>query len=229
MTRPSGEDFQRYLQPTHFLDFNAPAVVEFAQQAMGGAVTDLEKAVKLYYAVRDGIRYDPYAMSPDPDHYRASWIVAAPSGFCVQKALLLASVARLAGIPSRLGYADVRNHLTSPKLRELMQTDLFVFHGYTELWLDGRWLKATPVFNSSLCERFGVLPLEFDGRSDSILHPYDARNRRHMEYVRDHGTFDDLPFGEMMRAFREAYPIVSTGLEVPAAGDPLFGPEEKQG
>ena len=28
-----------------------------------------------------------------------------------------------------------------------MGTDLFVYHGYAELFLDGKWVKATPAFN----------------------------------------------------------------------------------
>src|SRR5574341_322846 len=65
------------------------------------------------------------------------------------------AVARVVGIPARVGYADVRNHLSTPKLRELVGGDLFVWHGYAELHLEGRWVKATPAFNLTLCERFG--------------------------------------------------------------------------
>ena len=65
-----------------------------------------------------------------------------------------------------------------------MGTDLFVYHGYTDLCLDGKWVKATPAFNLALCTRFRVKPLEFDGRDDSIFHPFDEDDRRHMEYLR---------------------------------------------
>jgi hypothetical protein len=97
------------------------------------------------------------------------------------------------GIPARVGYADVRNHLSTERMRQTMQTDLFVWHGYTDLWLDGAWVKATPAFNIELCDRFGLLPLDFDGRSDSIYHPFDKAGNRHMEYVRQRGVFDDMP------------------------------------
>jgi len=168
--------------------------------------SDRERAVSLYYAVRDGIAYNPFLDFSDPRVFQASAVLEANQGFCVGKAALLAACARVAGIPARLGFADVKNHLTSPRLAETMGSDLFVYHGYTELQLDGRWVKATPAFNLSLCTRFRVRPLEFDGRVDSIFHPFDEDNRRHMEYLRERGVHADVPVGEIQDAFREAYP-----------------------
>lgn len=160
----------------------------------------------LYYAVRDRIRYDPYSLRAEPRAFQASRVLDDRAAFCIPKAILLAAAARSLGIPAAIGLADVKNHLTTPKLRALMGTDLFIHHGYTVLHLDGRWVKATPAFNIELCDRFGVLPLEFDGRHDSLMHPYDAKRQLHMEYVRDHGWFADFPFGEVMADFRKTYP-----------------------
>ena len=204
--RTFSEEFQIYLRPTWFIDSDSPTVAEFAQSTVGDASTDVEKGVRLYYAVRDFVRYNPYAIVPDPNAFRASSVLAARVGFCIQKAILLAAVTRAVAIPSRLGFADVRNHLTTARLRELMGTDVFTFHGYTESYLNGKWVKATPAFNRSLCERFKVRPLEFDGTRDSIFHPFDAEGRRHMEYLRDHGYFADFPLERMEAAFREFYP-----------------------
>jgi transglutaminase-like putative cysteine protease len=198
-------DQQLWLQPTWFLDWEAPAVLDFSRRATGGATSDRERASRLFYAVRDGFRYDPYTASHDAEAYRASAIVEMSSAFCVPKAILLTAVARAAGLPARLGFADVRNHLATPKLLERMGDAVFVFHGYSELYLDGRWLKAAPTFNRELCERFGVSSLEFDGTTDALLQPFDAEGRRHMEYVKQRGSFDDVPFEEMMRVFVETY------------------------
>jgi transglutaminase-like putative cysteine protease len=177
-----------------------------AERAVAGKTGDVERAVALYYAIRDGIRYDPYAFSPEPEDYRASRVAEMPSAFCIQKAVLLAAAARAVGIPSRLGFADVRNHLTSPKLAALMGSDLFVYHGYTELHLDGRWVKSTPAFNLSLCEKFRLKPLEFDGVEDSIYHPFDLSGNRHMEYLTFRGEYADVPISDMVRVFEEHYP-----------------------
>jgi transglutaminase-like putative cysteine protease len=190
----------------NFVEADHPAVVAFAEEATAGASSERDKAVALYYAVRDGIRYDPYSMSEDPDTYRSSTVLKAGSASCIPKAVLLCGAARAAGIPARLGFADVRNHLSTPKLLERMGgSDLFIWHGYTELALDGGWVKVTPAFNIELCERFGVLPLDFDGEHDALFHPYTADGRAHMEYVRYRGTFEELPFDEIMADFRQAF------------------------
>lgn len=193
------------LGPGRFVDSADPAIRAFAEAhaATGG---DVERACALYYAVRDGLRYDPYDIDYSPEGFSASRTLGRGRGFCVTKAAVLAAVARAAGIPARLGYADVRNHLATPRLVEQMGTDLFIFHGYTDLWLDGRWVKATPAFNIQLCEKFGVVPLEFDGREDSVFHPFDARGQRHMEYVRDRGVYADVPYEEILAEFRALYP-----------------------
>lgn len=200
-----------HLQPTPTLDADHPAVLAFAQRH-AGAGDARAQAVALYLAVRDGIRYDPYRIDLSPRGLSASQALASGHGWCVPKAVLLAAAARAAGIPARLGFADVRNHLSTERMRRVMQTDVFHWHGYTELWLDGRWVKATPAFNVELCERFGLLPLEFDGLHDSIYHPYDRAGQRHMEYVHQRGSFDDLPLADIVQDFARLYP----GLMDPA-------------
>ena len=189
----------------------------FAKNYSSGK-TDRERAVSLYYATRDAIRYNPFLDFSKDETYQASRCIAAGEGFCIGKAALLAACARVEGIPSRVGFADVKNHLTTPMLRERMGTDLFVYHGYAELQIDGKWVKATPAFNVELCQRFRVKPLEFDGREDSVFHPFDEEDRRHMEYLRDRGSHADVPVAEIMQAFREAYPALY-GMGAAAAAE----------
>lgn len=211
-----------YLQPTYFLDSDSPAVQRFAADAIRDAEEPRQRAARLFSAVRDKIRYDPYAVSAEPELYRASTTARAHSAFCIPKAVLLAAASRAAGIPARLGFADVRNHFSSTRLNAVLGTDLFVFHGYAELLLDGRWLKATPAFNRELCERFGVAPLAFDGTADALFQAFDSEGRRHMEYVRDRGTAADLPLSEILRVFRETYTHLSLEKWRQAGSDPAF-------
>lgn len=195
-----------YLQPTFFLDYDSDNVAKFAADACRQSRTSIEKAIALYYAVRDEIKYDPYDLRYSRSAMKASTVLQKKSGYCVAKAVLLAAAGRSQNIPCRLGFADVVNHISSPKLRQKMKTDLFIYHGFAELFLDNKWVKATPAFNISLCNRFGVKPLEFDGTADAIFHEFDATGRKHMEYVRDRGTFDDLPFELLFNAYRKTYP-----------------------
>jgi len=155
--------------------------------------------------------------------YRASTTLGAGHGYCVNKAGLMAALCRAAGIPARVGYADVRNHMTTQRLSELMGSDTFYYHGYTEVWLDGRWLKATPAFNRELTEKFGLRPLDWDASSDSIYHPYDLSGRRHMEYLAYRGVFADIPFDEIRDAFRHYYPRMTRQQEQMPLGGSLGG------
>jgi transglutaminase-like putative cysteine protease len=193
-------------QPTSFVDSDHPEIIAFARDRTAGTRDEVDAAVRLYTAVRDEIRYDPYVNLSEPDTFRASACLVARRGYCVGKAALLTAVARAAGLQARVGFADVRNHLATPRLRALMGSDTFHYHGYTEFTFGGRRVKATPAFNLGLCQKFGVLPLEFDGRKDALFHPFDEAGRRHMEYLEDRGTYDDVPFEEIQAAMRAAYP-----------------------
>ena len=194
-----------YLAPGRYIDSGHPAVRAFSNTHVSGT-SERERAVSLYYAVRDKIRYNPFLDFTGTEVFRASAVLESGQGFCIGKAALLAACARAARIEARVGFADVKNHLTTPRLAETMGSDLFVYHGYTEMKIDGKWVKATPAFNLALCKRFRVKPLEFDGREDSIFHAFDEDERRHMEYLRDRGVFADVPVAEIQQAFREAYP-----------------------
>jgi transglutaminase-like putative cysteine protease len=194
-----------FLSATPFIDSDNPAIVAFAHDALGDAATIKEKALALYGAVRDQIQYDPYIDFFDPAEFRASEVLRAGKGFCVGKSALLAAVARSTGIPARPGYADVRNHLTSKRLMEQVG-DIFIWHSYTELEIDGQWVKCTPAFDKVLCERARIAPLEFDGVNDSLFHPFDQVGRRHMEYLKDRGAFADVPFATIVTDFKTFYP-----------------------
>jgi len=198
-------EMRPYLQPSLTIDCDSWAVAAFARKNAGNSADPREQAVSLYYAVRDGIRYDPYTIDLSIEGIRASATLKSGRGWCVAKAILLAACCRALGIPARLGFADVRNHLTTQRMRDQMKTDVFFWHGYTAIYLEGVWVKATPAFNTELCERFRLKPLDFDGRSDSIYHPFDLEGKRHMEYLAYRGEFADVPLDEIAETFRREY------------------------
>ena len=217
---PSG-----FLRPTTYVDSDSPEVRAFVARNLGGRQdqSETDKAIQLFNTVRDQIKYDPFHVSFSADDYRASRIVKRASNFCVPKAILLTAALRAAGIPAAVGFADVRNHLNTPKLAELMGTDLFIYHGYVALWLGEDMFKVTPAFNMELCERFGVKPLIFDGKSDALFHEFDKRHQRHMEYVTDHGWFADPPIELILAKLRAVYPkLARLSIERAVIDDPLF-------
>ncbi len=202
-------DVNEYLKPGFYIDSDSPEVFEFVHKHAQGDAPK-EKAVSLFLAVRDGIRYDPYNIIFKPEEFKASVRMKKSAGYCVHKAIALTAALRAVGIPARLALADVRNHLNTKRLKEMMKTDIFYYHGITEVFLDGRWLKVTPTFNLELCENFGVMPLEFDGSSDCILHLYDIQGNKHMEYVNFHGSYFDVPYEMLVSEYLRLYPSMFT-------------------
>jgi transglutaminase-like putative cysteine protease len=213
------------LAPTAFVDSGSREVAEFVASSLDGAqdLSDTGRAIRLFDAVRDRIRYNPFDIGTTESEYRASYIAGMPSNYCVPKAILLTAALRASGIPAAVGFADVRNHLNSPKLAELMGTDLFIYHGYVALWLEGRMFKVTPAFNTEMCRRFGVRQLTFDGTGDALFHEFDTSNHRHMEYVNDRGWFADPPIGALLQEFRALYPkLWQSSLHHVAISDAVF-------
>lgn len=204
--------------PTEFLDHTAPQVRDLVARAVGDETDPTARAVALFYAVRDGLRYEVYGSDLSRQGMRASAIIDRGYGFCIHKSLVYAAAVRAAGIPSRLVFGDVRNHLASPRLRDLVGGDLFRFHCLTEVHLNGQWIKATPVFNKMLCRLYQIAPLDFDGRTDSVYHPYDEQGRKHMEFVHWHGTFDDFPYELVVPGIRDAHPRLFASSQVTTGG-----------
>ena len=196
---------QAYLNPTSIIDSDHPSIIEFAQKAVDGIRDSVDQAVSIYLAVRDGIRYDPYCPFYRPEHYRASNVLKIGRGYCVCKASLLCALGRSLGIPSRVGFATVRNHLATKQMLERQGSDLFVYHGYTDFFLNGKWVKATPAFNKELCQRHKVAPLEFNGLEDSVFQPYNLDNHLYMEYTEFLGTYADIPVDIIVTGWEKAY------------------------
>ncbi len=199
-------DIEKYLLPTQIIDSKHESIINFAENAVKGVEQDpVTIAVRLYYAIRDSIWYDPYSPFYLPEHYRASNVLKTGRGFCISKSSLLCALGRSCGIPSRIGFATVRNHLATRQLIEFMGTDLFVYHGFTEFFLNGKWLKVTPAFNIELCKKHKVIPLEFNGLEDSLFHPYSTEKQKFMEYIEYHGIYSDVPVDIIVAEWEKTY------------------------
>jgi transglutaminase-like putative cysteine protease len=197
---------EEYLRATEFIDSDHAGVHEYARRHAGDAKDDIEKVVRLYYAVRDRFHYDPYLLDLRRESLKASALLGKSRGYCVEKALLLAASARALDVPSRLSFYIVRNHIATERLTEALEKDYLVFHGAAEMYLNGRWIKATPAFNRRLCEFLGVEPIEFDGTEDAIFQEYDKQGNVYMEYLHDYGAFSDLPYELYLAELDKHYP-----------------------
>lgn len=199
-------ELARYLLPAAAIDSDKSSVIDFAREMAGDVEDPREKARRLYLAVRDRFKYDPYKLDVSVEGVSASRVLEQGYGWCVSKSGLLVAACRALGIPARIGFADVHNHLSTRRLRETLGTDTYYWHGYASLYLDRQWVKATPVFNIDLCRVLKMVPLEFDGTRDSILQACDEEGNRHMEYVKMHGEFLDIPIDEIRATYARCYP-----------------------
>jgi transglutaminase-like putative cysteine protease len=197
-----------FLSPAEYIDSDHSSIQGRACELTAAVSDPIDKVRAIYRAVRDRIRYDPYVDYTDLETFRASSVLRAGTGYCVGKAALFAALCRASGLPARIGLADVRNHLSTGRLLELIGTDVFAYHGYAEVFVDDHWLKVSPTFNLSLCGKLGVSPLEFDGVTDALLQPYDQGGRAFMEYLAEHGSFFDVPAKYLVAEMALLYPVL---------------------
>ncbi|HEY3276928.1 MAG TPA: transglutaminase-like domain-containing protein [Syntrophorhabdaceae bacterium] len=181
------------LRSTFFIDADHEAVRRVAEDLTSGLLSDCEKGVRLYYFVRDLIRYNPYMISTHRDDFRASLTLERGQGYCVQKAILLTALGRAVGIPARLAFAKIRNHRLPNHLREAIGTDILPAHGFSQLYIQGRWLSVTPAFDRELCAKNSMPPVEFDGGHDALLAPFDGEGKPFIEYLEKYEPQEDLP------------------------------------
>ncbi len=203
-------EMERYLRPTPTIDCGNDSIKRKAENLSKGQQGVAGKAKSLFYFVRDEIEYTPLVPLDLFEHYQASKTLERGKGFCVEKAALLAAFARAVGIPARLHLADIRNHLVPDRLKELMGTDLFSYHGYSELYIEGKWVKATPAFDLRMCQKNRIIPVEFDGKNDAMFHSHNLDGKLHIEYVQDHGHYVDVPVDEILAAWAKVYKMEST-------------------
>ena len=205
-------EMETYLRCTEIIDCDTESVREKAQILTEGLIDDREKAVALYYFVRDEVKHNPYAPVYVFERYRASATLEAGNGGCQHKAILLAALARAVGVPARIGFVDIFDYLISDSFREMAGgTNLLSLHGYAELFINGRWIHVSPAYDLAKCERYRFVPVEFNGIDDAKDSRYDQDGRLHVEHARDHGTFDDLPWDWMTNYVREF--VAKLGLD----------------
>ncbi len=193
---------ENFLKETLFIDYSAPLIRETSSEIVGNLNDKKEIAVKLFYFVRDKIVYNPYTSFFKKEDYKSSVILKKGHGFCIQKAILLASFMRLNQIPTKLVFVDIKNYKAPDKLKNLFG-DTYFYHCYLKLFIKGKWVAATPTFNIEMCKKFGYIPTEFDGENDSLLSRFNVDGELTFEYVNKRGEFDDMPFDEVVAAVKK--------------------------
>ena len=197
---------EKYTEPTYYFDFEHHAIQDFVKETIQGIKPEKEKAIAIYKAVRDGWRYKADSIFVSKEAYKISSIFYRETGHCLDKAILMVGCLREANIPARMCLAKVKNHIAAEEMIEILGTDELTPHGYVEVFLNGKWVKATPTFNKSLCEWLNVSTLEFDGENDSVFQEFDKEGGLFMEYLEEYGNFADVPFEYIFQIFKQHYP-----------------------
>ena len=200
---------EKFLKSTYFINSSHPSVHKKAQEILQNIDPQdfIQKAVKLFCFVRDEIKY---VVKFSPSYYsrkntKASATLTRGYGYCIQKATLMAALARIAGIPTRIHFVDMKNHLTPQSYIDKVGSNLFVFHAYPELFLEGKWIEANVAFDKDLCERKNFPIVNFDGKKPGLFAKQDATGKPFVEYIKDHGTFADVPYWKIMWAWKKEY------------------------
>lgn len=195
------------LGPTPGVDCDEPEIRDLSGRLTDEARDETSAAARIFHFVRDEVRYIPFAPFMDLEDYHGREALKRGYGFCTQKSSLLVGLCRAAGIPARFRYADLVNHNLPGRLGWVLGSDRMVYHAYAEIFLAGRWLKATPSFERSLCDKMGWRPVDFDGTGDAVLHPLDLNGRPHIEYVLDRGPLPHVPLEDMLSTWLREYGV----------------------
>jgi len=195
---------ERFLKCTEIIDCDSNSIKEKALEVTKGLKTDKEKAVALFYFVRDKIKHNAYVPLYDANRYKASSTLKEGNGMCQNKAILLVALARAVGIPARLGFVDVEDHQLSDSFKQMIGgVNIMPFHGFAELYIDGRWVHASPAYDLATCRKKGFIPVEFDGVNDAKDSEYTKSGQLHMKHIEYHGPYEDLPLDEIYSYYRE--------------------------
>lgn len=192
------------LKETDFLDFNSPEIIAFIDE-FNQLKSDTQKAIAVYEKVRDHFLYDPFHLDLRPNALKASTILSKKRAWCVEKAIVMAAALRGLNIPTKLGYGIVVNHIGVDKLVKYLKRPEIVFHGYVCVYLNGKWVKATPAFDPVVCKLANVDLLHWDGEEDAMFQEFQ-NGEKFMEYIHFYGAFDDVPVDLMNSEMKKYYP-----------------------
>lgn len=205
-------EIEEALLPGEFLNSDHQSVIDYAKETTTGVNDPVEQIQALFLDIRERFRYDPYNLNLNREAVKSSHLLTRNHGYCIEKSGLLVSTARVLGIPGRMAFANVKNHIGTAKLEAILKTNLLVFHGYAEIYLHDRWIKLAPIFNRSLCEKLNVDTLEFDGENDAVFQEFDHSGGQFMEYIHEYGSFNDVPYKMFIGELAKHYPHLAHHL-----------------
>ncbi len=186
-------------------DYDNALVAGTALRVTRGEETVPEKLEKIFYYVRDEIRF---GFPEHGDFMKASETIRLGCGQANTKATLFLALCKAAGIPARIHFATAHRELYRGIITGYAYESLpdFISHSWVEVEIDGGWMRFDSYVMddaylraavAEMAERewrigYGLAPV---GRSFS--NSFDAGKESFIQMgavVSDHGAWDD-PFG----------------------------------
>jgi transglutaminase-like putative cysteine protease len=178
------ETMQDYLAATRLCDCDNPWLRKKAEETTNGATTPEEKALRIFYFVRDNIRFG-MAFSRS----RASRILKLGYGECLTKTNVQVALLRAVGIPAQMRWvmaqSKVLRGLVADFVLRLIASE--ASHFWAECYLRDRWVSCEATFDKPLYEGMlkqglitkGQIPtIDWDGENDLVLlKPWITKDR----------------------------------------------------
>lgn len=200
-----------FLGATDVIDSDSAVIRSLAHELACDAVDEPGSVKAIFDWVRDEIRYDMGPMLSDRRDWTASVTVRRGYGFCQQKAVLLAALLRARGTPAGIAVELLLDHKIPPHFAAHMGGQEIPLHGYTTVFVDGRWQRIDSTLDRMLCQRNGYRLVEYAAGADQLLPSTDLAGEPHFDHLGELGQWADVPDQ-----------VVSATLELPYLHDPSF-------
>lgn len=162
---PKARQMTDFLKASPIVDINDSKIKRLARTAVKGQKTPAEKADALRKYVTDYIENK----SMDVGFATASEVARTKQGDCTEHGVLLAALARAAGLPARgvsgiveipKGYLDEGKHA-------------FGYHMWTQVNIGGQWVDIDGALRQTDCDvthiALSLMPLNEEGMVDSLV------------------------------------------------------------
>ncbi|MDD4333475.1 MAG: transglutaminase-like domain-containing protein [Patescibacteria group bacterium] len=207
MSDVNNQNLENFLKPSHYCDCDSENIINKAKEITANCKTNRDRAVKIFYWVRDNI---PYTFGRWDK--KASVILNEKKGMCTSKAVLLVSLLRAVGIPAGFGVLEVKGReylgviALSIFTKVIKKTSIHIYGG---AFLNGKWVKIDPSADYLLSAKTSYFNpttqlVDWDGRADA------------MENLdKNHILKDSFPLSDINN-FLQKKPKTATGFVVKA-------------
>jgi hypothetical protein len=201
MNKTRTDTKHEYLIATRLCDCDNPWIREKAEEIVVGASNPEEKALEIFYYVRDKIRFSlAYSQS------KASHTLKRGYGECGNKTNVQITLLRAAKIPARFRWTQVKTEVLQHLIADFVYKNMppVASHFWCECYLDEKWVSCELLLDKILYDgmlmeglitKDQIPTIDWDGKTDLILlNPWITEDRGHLP------SFDDairaLQWGE---------------------------------